>query len=302
MFSIVIPLYNKEKFILKTLESIINQTFKDFEIIIVDDGSTDNGVKVVEQINDSRITIYRKPNGGVSKARNYGISYAKYDFIAFMDADDSWYSDYLYSMSELILKYPECGIFGSAHNVIFEHKTISNGINVPEGIVENWFKTMLETPVSWTSATIVKKSVFDNVGGFPVGMVAGQDTFVWVKIVCKYKMAFTPKILASYHMTNSGGFLRVGKLDTCPESWIDFYEKDQYYKNEFIAEKGIVDGLRYISGYHREKSKQNEKLYSYTTLFKRRWRILYMLNRSPKWGIDLYKKIYNNYIRLKNRY
>ena len=86
VFSIIIPLYNKEKYIQNTIESALHQTFTDFEIIVVNDGSTDSSLAIVEQIEDSRIKIFSTKNGGVSKARNYGIEKAQSDLIAFLDS------------------------------------------------------------------------------------------------------------------------------------------------------------------------------------------------------------------------
>ena len=87
MFSIVIPLYNKAKSIANTIQSILGQSFADFELIIVDDGSTDDSVAIVQQFTDQRIRLIQKDNGGVSSARNRGINDANYDFIALLDAD-----------------------------------------------------------------------------------------------------------------------------------------------------------------------------------------------------------------------
>ena len=94
-FSIVIPLYNKEPFIEKTIQSVLDQTFKDFEIIIINDGSTDKSLGEVECLNDERISIFTIINQGVSHARNHGIHKAKGHYIAFLDADDYWESEFL---------------------------------------------------------------------------------------------------------------------------------------------------------------------------------------------------------------
>jgi len=90
MFSVVIPLYNKERSVKNTIESVLNQTFQDFEVIVVNDGSTDNSLEVVKSFNDERIRIINQKNSGVSSARNRGIKEAKYEWIAFLDADDLW--------------------------------------------------------------------------------------------------------------------------------------------------------------------------------------------------------------------
>ena len=95
MISVVIPLYNKEKSIASTLRTVLNQTFSDYEIVIVNDGSTDGSVEEIEKVQDDRIRLVHQPNAGVSAARNRGIEEAKGELNAFLDADDEWKPDYL---------------------------------------------------------------------------------------------------------------------------------------------------------------------------------------------------------------
>ena len=102
-FSIIIPLYNKEKDIKKTLKSVLNQSFEDFEIIIINDGSTDNSEEIVKSIIDKRIFLYTKNNEGVSIARNYGVEKATSGFIAFLDADDYWHPNHLENLHTLLI-------------------------------------------------------------------------------------------------------------------------------------------------------------------------------------------------------
>lgn len=107
MFSVIIPLYNKEKFIFETLSSVSNQTFSDYEVIIVNDSSTDNSLNIAKSFEekDKRFKVYTVPNGGVSKARNFGISKAIGDYVCFLDADDIWKNNYLEEAAYLIKKY-----------------------------------------------------------------------------------------------------------------------------------------------------------------------------------------------------
>ena len=111
MISVVIPLYNKEKSITSTLRTVLNQTFRDYEIVIVNDGSTDGSVEEIEKVQDDRIRLVHQPNAGVSAARNRGIEEAKGDLIAFLDADDEWKPEYLATQYHLFQKYPECSVF-----------------------------------------------------------------------------------------------------------------------------------------------------------------------------------------------
>src|SRR6056300_1045134 len=94
-FSVVIPLYNKEKFIEDTLKSVLNQTFNDFEVIIVNDGSSDNSLSIVEQFKSEKIRLFTNKNRGLSYTRNFGIKKAKSQYIGFLDADDLWENDFL---------------------------------------------------------------------------------------------------------------------------------------------------------------------------------------------------------------
>ncbi|MDM5272778.1 glycosyltransferase family A protein, partial [Sulfurovum sp. zt1-1] len=113
MFSVVIPLYNKEQYIAKTLESVLLQTFQEYEIIVVDDGSTDKSTFEVKRYNDNRIRLIQQENAGVSAARNRGIEEANYDLIAFLDADDEWLPNHLQELINLRIDYPECEVFAT---------------------------------------------------------------------------------------------------------------------------------------------------------------------------------------------
>ena len=121
--SIVIPLYNKEKSIKNTILKVLEQTYHDFELIIVNDGSTDKSFDVVCAIKDKRIRIINKNNGGVSSARNLGIKEARYDIIAFLDADDIWDTDYLENLVNMVEKYPLAVMYAQAYNYVLNEKT-----------------------------------------------------------------------------------------------------------------------------------------------------------------------------------
>ena len=145
MISVVIPLYNKEKSIAQTLECVLNQTYKDFEVIVVDDGSKDNSAAIVAQFTDTRIHLIRQENGGVSAARNRGIEEAQGKYVAFLDADDVWLTDHLESLVNLIRQYSQCrawssnyvnNINGTDYNIIL-NKIPFKG---ESGILTNYFE------------------------------------------------------------------------------------------------------------------------------------------------------------------
>ena len=177
MISVVIPLYNKEKSIASTLHSVINQTFKDYEIVIVNDGSTDNSVAEVEKIHDARIRLINQQNAGVSAARNRGIEEAKGELIAFLDADDEWLPEYLSTQYKLFLKYPKCSVFacnyefrdvtGRVTPALIHRLPFSDG----DGILTNYFEVACYSSPPISSITImVKKKAIQAIGGFHVGV------------------------------------------------------------------------------------------------------------------------------------
>jgi glycosyltransferase involved in cell wall biosynthesis len=210
MISIVIPLYNKEKQIANTLQTVFNQTFQDFEIVIVDDGSTDKGVEEVQKINDSHIRLIHQENQGVSATRNRGIAESKYDYVAFLDADDEWKPEYLQTQYELIQKYAECDVFVCNYEFKNETGKITSTIinklpfNETEGILGNYFEVAsCSHPPLWTSAVVVKKDAVQAIGGFPVGTKAGEDLLTWARLAVNYKIAYNKKPLASFVLDNS---------------------------------------------------------------------------------------------------
>ena len=211
MISVVIPLYNKEKQIANTLQTVLSQTYQDFEIVIVNDGSTDNSVVEVEKVQDSRIRIIHQQNRGVSAARNKGIEEAKYDLVAFLDADDEWKSEYLETQYKLYLKYPECSVY--AVNYEFRDAkgkitpTIINKLSITgeEGILSNYFEVAsCSNPPICSISIMVKKDAIKSIGGFPVGIKSGEDLLTWARLATKYKIAYYRKVLAVFVSTDSG--------------------------------------------------------------------------------------------------
>ncbi|WP_114782248.1 glycosyltransferase family 2 protein [Botryobacter ruber] len=289
-FSIVIPLYNKETHIADTLLSVFNQSFQDYEVIIVNDGSTDRSLAIAETFYDTRIKIFSIANGGVSAARNYGVGHAQSAFIAFLDADDTWEPSFLEEMKHLIERYPACGLYSSSYTVLEQNKVYDKCRHLPEGFVQNYFETEFKHGISRLSATVVRKAVFDATGGFPAGMVSGEDSYFCARVALKYAMAFTPKLLVTYNKRFSGINLRYCQADSCRESWFDLYEEGDFYRNELLADKAIRAGIRYALGFHKSRSILIEKRTEFTMLSKKRWRYLFILNRLPYPGIVLLKR------------
>ena len=202
--SVVIPLYNKERHIARAIESALNQTYCDFELIIVDDGSTDGGARVVEAIRDPRVRLITQANAGVSMARNRGIAAARADLIAFLDADDEWLPGFLETILRLARRHPECGAYATAYADSFKegdrvtHKL--DGIPGPpwEGIIPNYFRAATSYPL-WSSAVAVPRRVFGSAGLFPDGVIIGEDLDMWCRIAMRYPISLSTQVGAVYH-------------------------------------------------------------------------------------------------------
>lgn len=203
--SVVIPLYNKEKQIAHTLQSVFNQTFQDFEVVVVDDGSTDGSVAEVEKLSDSRIRLIHQKNAGVSAARNRGIEEAKGDLIAFLDADDEWKPEYLATQYHLSQKYPDCNVFACN----YEFRNIEGKVTptiirklpftCEDGILSNYFEVAsCSHPPLWTSSIVVKKQAIQAIGGFPVGIRSGEDLLTWARLAVNDKIAYSKISLAVF--------------------------------------------------------------------------------------------------------
>jgi glycosyltransferase involved in cell wall biosynthesis len=204
MISVVIPLYNKEKQIARTLQTVLDQTYQDFEIVIVNDGSTDGSVDEVKKFLNPRIRLINQKNGGVSAARNRGIEEAKGEYIAFLDADDVWEKEHLETLDSLIKRFPNSK--ARATNYTFLKKGIYKDIilnNIPfeglEGVLDNYFEVASNSnPPIWSSAVCVDKDLLKLIGGFPEGITSGEDLITWARIALLTNFAFTRKVTATF--------------------------------------------------------------------------------------------------------
>lgn len=206
--SIIIPLYNSAKTIGRTLDSILCQTFSDFEVIIVNDGSTDDGVPFVKKnYNDSRIKIISQGNRGVSAARNHGAREAKGEFLVFQDADDLWTKFHLADLVDLYNRYPNAGIYSTAHRDLYATFSASYTVksNNSEGFfLIDYFRYAKDYTIFIHGSTVLfKKNIFDRVGGFDETIPVGEDLDLWARILFTRDLAFCNKISSFYVKTNA---------------------------------------------------------------------------------------------------
>lgn len=222
MISVVIPLYNKENTIRRSIASVLNQTVDDYEIIVVDDGSTDC---YIDQIpDDSRITIIHQENRGVSAARNKGISKAKGEFVAFLDADDEWKPSFLEMMMHLVDIFPECGVFASSYEQGDEMGAVTpirlNGLPFmgQEGVLSNYFDVATKSdPPICSISIMVRSNDIRAIGGFPEGIRQGEDLLTWARLAVRCKIAYCTESLAVFHNNSHHSTERPKRIPPCED-------------------------------------------------------------------------------------
>ena len=278
MFSIIIPLYNKAGYIEKALYSVLNQIYREFEVIIVNDGSTDDSLKNLQfvirtiqagELNFSdKIKVIDQKNQGVSTARNNGVKAARYNYIAFLDADDWWEATYLEEMKKLIDEFPSAGIYGSSYYKVKNGQNICAKTGVDSGFERgliDYFRAYSKSlwmPL-WTCSTIIKKEVFESENGFKPKLKLGEDFDLWMRVALKFPVALINKPLAFYNQDVEINNRALGKLYPPEEHilWNLNFLKEEEKKNTYL--KQLLDNLRtyglleyYLSKNYRSVAKQ----------------------------------------------
>ena len=200
MVSIIIPLYNKEQSIGRTIHSVLNQSVGIFELIVVDDCSTDSSFRQAASFSDPRLKFVRHPqNKGVSAARNSGIRQASGDLIAFLDGDDYWETNFLEEITGLVSAYPAASVFSTNFRQIGANGT-GKQLKYPlreKGYVHDFFKSAKPYPLICSSTAVVRKACFERVGYFDPQISHGEDTDMWVRLMSAYRFAYSPEVLAT---------------------------------------------------------------------------------------------------------
>lgn len=255
-FSVIIPLYNKASYVAKAIGSVLSQTYTDYELVIMDDGSKDDSyVKALEVIEGhGQCYLHRQENAGVSMARNNAVALSHGEYLCFLDADDWWEPTFLDEMSKLIEGFPEAGIYGTNYTIINETKRKTRVANVAveqdfeRGYINycQVYAKTLAMPL-WTGAVCMPRSVFVEMQGFPKGIKLGEDFLLWIRVALKYKVAFLNKPLSNYNQDVDAANRGVGRLHK-PEYhmlWnLGFLSDEEKANSDY---KQLIDNLRTYS-------------------------------------------------------
>lgn len=208
--SVVMPLYNKAAYVVEAIDSVLRQTYPAFEIIVIDDGSTDGGPDRVKQISDTRIRLVSQSNAGVSVARNHGIDIASGDYIAFLDADDRYQPGFFAKIVELIEQFPEAGMHCTAYTCFWDdgHKEARRlrGASDGESLrIPDFYAAWTQGAFTSTIAIVVASKLLKNSTlRFPPGEKLGEDQDLWFRTAECTAVAYANTPLADYRMGVQG--------------------------------------------------------------------------------------------------
>ena len=245
-FSVIIPLYNKAKTIVRAIDSVLAQGEFVNELIVVDDGSTDDGAELAKAKVGPRVTVLKQDNAGVSAARNRGIVHSSGTHLCFLDADDYWEPGFLQEMTELLRMFPDAGLFTVGHRV---HEA-GDGLHLPRvtglgdterGLVPAYFKTMATSVGLLNSSSIcVPREVIKRAGGFAEDVDFGEDLELWAKIAVAYPVAYSRRILAIWDRSaENRSISRVPEGDSGLVRWL----KEQLAMTDSMpeVESGVLE-------------------------------------------------------------
>lgn len=214
LVSVIIPVYNGEKTIRQTIESVLNQTFRDLELIVINDGSQDSTLKIVSTIQDSRLQVFSYPNSGVSVSRNRGIAQAKGEFVSFIDADDLWTPDKLEAQVKVLQENPQAGVAYSWTDWVDESgQLVGRGSHLTEqGQV--FAKLLLNDFIGSGSNVLICRKALDEVGDFDQSIAHAEDWDMWLRLAAKYEFLAVPYPQVLYRISPSSASFNVWRMET----------------------------------------------------------------------------------------
>lgn len=237
-FSVIIPLYNKAPYVAKAIRSVLAQSFSDYELIVMDDGSVDGSAMIAQQLLERRENAHliHQENAGVSVARNNGVAASHGEYLCFLDADDWWEPTFLEEMSRLIEQHPDAGIYGTSYYIVKNGKKRVASIGVESDFTDgeiNYCRVYAKTlcmPL-WTGAVCMPRTMFNEAGGFPKGIALGEDFLLWMHIALKHNVVLLNKPLSNYNQDVDTTYRGTHNKRYDPDSFMTFH-LNQYAEEE----------------------------------------------------------------------
>lgn len=266
MISVIIPLYNKAATIERAVNSVLAQSVQDFELIVVNNGSTDGGDEIVRRMTDPRILLVEQDNQGVSMARNRGIREAKSEWIAFLDADDEWEPSFLATVCSLRDKYQNCNVCATAYYRLSPQGQRSDIVlrNIPETndfVMNNYFEVAATSDPPFCSISVmVRREAVEAIGGFPRGIAQGEDLLTWARLAADNKIAYCREPLAIFHTSDD---YSTGKPRRTPSADDPVGQELEQLHKQHPDTKGLPE---YISHWHKMRASMFLRLPDSTSL------------------------------------
>lgn len=298
--SVIIPLYNKAASVEATLASVLAQSVQPLEIIVVDDGSTDDSAERAERFAERGVRVVRQANGGVSRARNRGAAEAQGTHLAFLDADDRWESNFIESMTAAVNKNPECGLYVAAYRVVGADGRSGLRRAAASGVTD-FFEQVKVGFVALPSASVVSREAFESVGGFPAGMKLCEDSYLWIRVADNYKVCFIDEPLATYRVGAENRSSKIYVAEQTEFSFDDLRGSGNEAREEFIARCVIGKAITLCLKGDKEFARHAEQNYSSTRLHRRSlWR-LRTTRRLPRCLRHTFNRLYDHLAWLTKR-
>lgn len=268
-FSVVIPLYNKRNSIRRALFSVFDQISNNAmacEIIVVDDGSTDDSLAIINNIvrdnKQHKVIVHSQTNGGVSAARNKGVELASADYVAFLDADDSYEPNFLSTIESLIVNFPSAALFATAYRFIDTgagRRRDANlvGLSKRDGqqLLKSFFYSSANGDLPLTSSSVcIRKSALESVGRFPQGENMGEDQAVWSQIALRFPIALDQAVCANYFEDTASSLMNT----VAPSDEMPFSKRlQQQLDHKQVASDQVSSVKQYISGHLLDLARRN---------------------------------------------
>ena len=242
MISIIIPAYDAEKYLANTIQSVINQTFTDWELIIINDGSTDGTLELINnfQDKDSRIKVFSYENAGVAHSRNRGIAEAKGEYIAFLDADDLWTPDKLEMQLKVLQKNSDASVAYSWVDYIDEAgKFLYPGSHITVN-GDAYSKLLINNFLENGSNPLVRRDALAKIGNFDVNLPPAEDWDLYLRLALEYQFVVIPKPQILYRLCTNSCSANIIKMETqalrvIEKAYNQTPESLQYLKRETLA-------------------------------------------------------------------
>jgi len=244
--SIIIPAYNAEQTIRETITSVQEQTFSDFEIIIINDGSTDKTLEIIQNITDSRIQCFSYQNSGVAVARNRGLFHAKGEFIAFLDADDLWTTDKLELQVKALQNNSEAGVAYSW--TYFSHQDETQSYTDTSCLFEGnvYADLLIKNFLHSGSNPLVRKEAIDKVGLFDMILVPCEDWDYYIRLASIYPFVLIPKAQVIYRQSLGSGSSQIDKVEKSILSVIDRAFQAASSEYQFLKYQSLAWSYKYL--------------------------------------------------------